>query len=333
MIFFAGACVSIATAAILAEEPAAGSTSAKAKSASGPPPIMSAEASTIAATVGDAKITCGKINKILQGLPPGTPQNEKISKWNWALNELIFAELSHVYLKKNHINYTKKNMANVRKRIAEMATKEKMTPEQLMEKAGFTEENLQDLARTENLIEQTTNQQTLDDFIKTHPDCFNGTKIQARHILIPCKPLASTKKQKAAKAKLEKIAADIRTGKLKFEDAAGMNSACPSKERGGMLPEFLFTHMVPPFSVAAFETDVGRMSGIVRTDIGFHLIKIIKRTEGKEKPNPKKAKEIARRVLLAELQNKLFDQALTTVPIVINEPQTKPAERKTVEKK
>ena len=100
-----------------------------------------------------------------------------------------------------------------------------------------------------------------------------------------------------------------------------------------MLPEFLFTHMVPPFSPAAFETDIGQMSGIVRTNFGFHLIKVIKRTEGEEKLDPKKAKEIASRVLLAELQNKLFDQALTTVPIVINEPQTKPAERKTVEKK
>ena len=292
------------------------------------------DASDIAATVGDVKITNEKIDSILQNLPSDMPQKEKKSMRNQVLNELIFAELSHVYLKANHVNYTKKNLENVKKQISKMAAKQKMTARQLMEKARLTEENLQDQARSKNLIEEITSPQKLADFIRTHPSCFNGTKIQARHILITCEPLASTKKQKTAKAKLEKIAAKIKDGKLKFEDAARMYSTCPSKEKGGMLPEFLFTDMLSPFSLAAFETDAGKMSGITRTKFGFHLIKVIGRTEGKEKPDPEKAKEIAWGVLYAELQNKLFDQALKTVPIIIpNEnPQTRPEAKATAGK-
>ena len=155
------------------------------------------------------------------------------------------------------------------------------------------------------------------------------------HILIACEPLASTKRQKTAKAKLEKIAAEIKAGKLKFEDAARCHSACPSKERGGMLSEFLFTDMLPPFSLAAFETDAGKISDITRTKFGFHLIKVIGRTEGKEKPDmEEKMKEIAKSVLLAELKNKLLDQALKTVPIVIpnKNPQTRPEAKATAGK-
>ena len=292
------------------------------------------DASDIAAAVGDAIITNEKIKSILQNLPPDMPQKEKKSMRNQVLNELIFAELSHVYLKANHVNYTKKNLENVKKQISKMAAKQKMTARQLMEKARLTEENLQDQARSKNLIEEITSPQKLADFIRTHPSCFNGTKIQVRHILIACEPLASTKKQKSAKAKLEKIAAEIKAGKLKFEDAARCHSACPSKERGGMLSEFLFTDMLPLFSLAAFETDAGKMSGITRTKFGFHLIKVIGRTEGKEKPDPEKAKEIAKSVLLAELKNKLLDQALKTVPIVIpnKNPQTRPEAKATAGK-
>ena len=292
------------------------------------------DASEIAATVGDVKITNKKLNDILQNLPPDMSQQERMSIRNRALKELIFAELLHVYLKVNHVSYTKKNLENVKKLISEMAAKQKITVRQLMEKAMLTEENLQDQARSRNLRAEATSPQKLADFINTHPSCFNGTKIQARHILIACNPLASTKTQKTAKAKLEKIAAEIKAGKLKFEAAARMHSFCGSKKEGGMLPEFLFTDMRSPFSLTAFETDPGKVSSITRTVFGFHLIKVIRRTEGKERPDTEKAMEIAKRILFAELQNKLFDQALDSVPIVIaNEDlQTSPDPKATAKK-
>lgn len=58
-----------------------------------------------------------------------------------------------------------------------------------------------------------------------------------------------------------------------FEELAKDFSKCPSGEAGGNLGEFGKGMMVPPFEDAAFALDVGQLSGPVRTQFGYHLIK------------------------------------------------------------
>ena len=186
-----------------------------------------------------------------------------------------------------------------------------------MDRAGLTEETLKDQVRLQTLTKDVASKKKVDAFIRANPDCFNGTKVRASHVLIACKPTAATSEQKAAVAKLKAIAGQIAGGKTTFEDAARQHSACPSgKSKGGDLGEFDFASMVPPFSMKAFSMKVGQMSGVVRTQFGFHLIKTTKRTQGTGQAGADAAK-IARRVLMADLQGRVFDQALTTCPIVM----------------
>mgnify|MGYP005961198873 CR=1 FL=1 len=73
---------------------------------------------------------------------------------------------------------------------------------------------------------------------------------------------------------LETIKKDIENGVITFEDAAKENSTCPSGQKGGDLGEFGRGQMVKEFEDAAFAAEIGHVVGPVKTQFGYHLIKV-----------------------------------------------------------
>lgn len=85
-------------------------------------------------------------------------------------------------------------------------------------------------------------------------------KVTAQHILV--------NHEHEAQDILKKISDGV-----PFEDLARDFSECPSGKDGGNLGEFGKGMMVPSFEKAAFALMPGEVSGLVRTQFGYHLIK------------------------------------------------------------
>ncbi len=98
--------------------------------------------------------------------------------------------------------------------------------------------------------------------------------VTARHILIQVASDATPDQVAAAKTKIDGIATEIKNG-LGFEDAAKKYSEdSGSAADGGLLQSFAAGDMVPEFSNAAFAAQVGVVTDPVRTQYGWHLIKV-----------------------------------------------------------
>lgn len=97
--------------------------------------------------------------------------------------------------------------------------------------------------------------------------------VSARHILIKLAPNASDKDVEAARKKLVGIQAKLAKG-AEFSELAEKYSEGPSAVRGGDLGAFPRGSMVKPFEDAAFNLESGKVSKPVRTQFGWHLIKV-----------------------------------------------------------
>ncbi len=87
------------------------------------------------------------------------------------------------------------------------------------------------------------------------------TRVKASHILV--------KTEAEAKQILQKISAGDDFAKL-----AKMFSQCPSGNQGGDLGYFGKGQMVKPFEDACFKAKAGDIVGPVKTQFGWHVIKV-----------------------------------------------------------
>ncbi len=116
--------------------------------------------------------------------------------------------------------------------------------------------------------------------------------VKASHILV------------ADEEKLSAVKADLSSGKS-FEEVAKAHSVCPSKENGGDLGFFGKGQMVPEFETAAFSMAVGDVSEPVKTQFGYHIIKLTDKKEARELSLAEVAPRIEQH-LLHQAQNQAY---------------------------
>lgn len=107
--------------------------------------------------------------------------------------------------------------------------------------------------------------------------------------------------------KLNEIKEDIKSGKTTFEDAAKDHSTCPSGQRGGDLGEFGRGQMVKEFEDAAFAAEIGDVVGPVKTQFGYHLIKVEGRSDASISPY-EEVKGAVKETLAKQKQQKVYEE-------------------------
>lgn len=108
-------------------------------------------------------------------------------------------------------------------------------------------------------------------------------QIRASHILIKTDKKDPSSKKKA-KAEIQKIRAEIVSGKITFAKAAEKYSQDDgSKKNWGDLSFFNRTKMVEPFANAAFNLKkIGEVSQPVESEFGYHIIELTGESRGYE---------------------------------------------------
>ena len=195
------------------------------------------------AEVNSAKITTGDLEQEIENLPEylkamsNTPQGRQE-----ILETMIMRELALQQATKEGLN----KGAEYEQRL--LALKKNLIIELYLKKKFETEVQISD-AELKNFYNQN-----IEKFE-------TGEQIRASHILV--------KSEEEAKDILAKIKAGGN-----FEELAKENSADSSAKNGGDLGWFGRNSMVPTFEKTALALKEGQISDVVKTEFGYHIIKL-----------------------------------------------------------
>ncbi len=119
-------------------------------------------------------------------------------------------------------------------------------------------------------------------YFDANKDAFNGARAKASHVLIDTRNMQTDAEMEEAKKMIEIVKMEIDKG-ADFAEMAKKYSNCPSAEKGGDIGFFQRKgSIVEEFAKVAFAMEVGEISEPVKTQFGYHIIKVTEKEEGKE---------------------------------------------------
>lgn len=152
----------------------------------------------------------------------------------------------------------------------------------------------------------------------TAPTKYAGKEaITVSHILIKVAPDASAQDDKAAKDKVEEIYAKATAPGGDFAALAKQFSQDGSAPKGGELGLIERGRTVPAFENAAFALKPGEISKPVRSEFGYHLIKVSDK-KAAEQPNFAKAKPLIEQELTQKKKAELVEKRLVELRTAAN---------------
>jgi peptidyl-prolyl cis-trans isomerase C len=245
----------------------------------------------VLAKIDGAPITEDDVNDALQDIGPGLPQKlDGAARQQYALDYLIDMKL-----------------------VAKKAAADKMDADPAFARrmAYYHDKLAMEALLTDVAAKAATDEaehKAYDEAAKAQPPV---PEVHARHILLPTEDEA-----KAALARVKK-------GE-DFAKVATELSKDPGGE-GGDLGWFTKDKMVPEFADAAFKMEPGQVSDPVKSQFGWHIIKLEEKRM-KTFPPFEQIKDQAARYVVQKAQSDLVQQLRQGVKIERTEPEAKPAD-------
>jgi peptidyl-prolyl cis-trans isomerase D len=161
--------------------------------------------------------------------------------------------------------------------------------------------------KPENVVSKiVVNNNDIDDYLKKNPSTAPASQYHAAHILFSVDKNASAKDIEKIKNTAENILKELKTDPNKFAEYAKKYSGDKgSAVNGGDLGFFDPNTMVPEFKAKVITMKTGEISDLVKTQYGFHIIKmiaiksgdIIQKEEARTKLIDLKAKELIKNIV------------------------------------
>ena len=166
------------------------------------------------------------------------------------------------------------------------------------------------------------NQEIIDKIIITEKEIKNfydkneklyltPQRVRTKHILIEVKKGAHPAEVSNALEKTKKIRRRVLEGE-DFSKVAIDVSDCPSGPKGGNLGFFQSGQMVPGFEKVAFKLDKNEISEIVKTEFGYHIIKLTDKIP-QRRQSFDEVKSTIKNTLEKQKEQKLYNNLLNSL--------------------
>ncbi len=275
-------------------------------------PAKAVSPNEVAVTVNGKTITEGEINELIKpqldrmlenarrrNMPENFLNDAKKQLHDQGVEAAIFNKLIEGDIAKHNIIITDEE---VNKHIEELAAQQDMTVDDLK---TLIESNGQDFDQWKKRMQFDTRiavnklieinglgstgvtEEEVLNYYKDNPETFETPEqVRASHILIkPDNSVPNITEQEAdskAKEKAENLLKQIKDG-ADFAELAKANSDCPSSQEGGDLGFASKRDWVEPFSEVAFALEPNKISDVVPTRFGYHIIKVTDRKQAGKK--------------------------------------------------
>ncbi len=269
----------------------------------------------VIATVNNEKILRKDLDKILDRFKSHVNPAALSSMEEQITNQLITQSLLRQFVTEKKLNISdevvEKEITKMRENIKNNpATKDK-TLEQFLEFQGSNIDELKTAinmsAAIEDYVSKEVDDKKMEEYFIKNIGNFNGETVTASHILIDTKGKKTQAEIDAARAKIESIKKELDEG-ADFAELAKKYSDCPTGKTGGDLGTFpRHGVMVEEFAKAAFATDAGKVSDPVKTEFGYHLIKVTAKTSPKDVSFSQVKDKVREELVAREMNNLVKD--------------------------